>query len=403
MKNDQDIITMIYTNWNISCDIWNPQQKVSEGSMARFHTTYPEAYKVFLKKLEASFQKNPLPFIENNEDNISYAFICIPDGKIAILGPFSGSQVPSEVAARFFYQNHIKEKDASIPKLNGTAICPMLSIVCYLFTGVYYSADEIMEYNYPSIKDIDELTLYQLDNELEERQHLSYEYENAWLDSVEKGTVGDLPANLEQMTPSEKEVGLLAKGDHRRQSEYTCVVGITLATRAAMRGGVPPYEAYALSDVYLQQLALCKSTTEIDILFAKALTAINDLVKKNKSIARQNPYVEQCKDYIGRHLHTSYSIKELAEYLGISNAYLSRLFSQVTGTTLHQYILDTRLSAAANLLRVAPSSIGEISEYLCFCSPSYFGNCFQKKYGMSPLQYRNKYRVINGVDPIRRV
>lgn len=49
-----------------------------------------------------------------------------------------------------------------------------------------------------------------------------------------------------------------------------------------------------------------------------------------------------------------------------------------------------KLEEAKSLLTYSDKSLGEISSYLSFSSQSYFQNVFKKKYGITPLQYRNR-------------
>ena len=85
----------------------------------------------------------------------------------------------------------------------------------------------------------------------------------------------------------------------------------------------------------------------------------------------------------------------MAAELGVSRSYLSRHFSEQAGITLQDYVLQTRLEAAANMLRFSKEQIGTIAEYLCFPSQSYFTERFRKQYGMTPGEYRRENQIID--------
>ena len=53
-----------------------------------------------------------------------------------------------------------------------------------------------------------------------------------------------------------------------------------------------------------------------------------------------------------------------------------------------KFLYRKKLEEARSLLHYSDRSISEISEYLCFSSQSYFQNVFKKKYGMTPIRYR---------------
>lgn len=69
--------------------------------------------------------------------------------------------------------------------------------------------------------------------------------------------------------------------------------------------------------------------------------------------------------------------------------YLRRLFKKEVGVTPHQYLMDMRLTAAANHLSLhyGGCNIAEVS-YMCgFRESLYFSRMFKKKFGISPRNY----------------
>lgn len=85
-------------------------------------------------------------------------------------------------------------------------------------------------------------------------------------------------------------------------------------------------------------------------------------------------------------------LDDIAEKMGISPTYLSRLFSKEKGMPLQEYVLKVRVDRAANLLTYSDSSIAEIGDYVNFPSQSYFGRVFKKYTGLTPKQYRNAHK-----------
>ena len=66
-----------------------------------------------------------------------------------------------------------------------------------------------------------------------------------------------------------------------------------------------------------------------------------------------------------------------------------RFFREETGMTFTAYLLDYRIRCAAFLLRESGGSVGEIALDCGFHNFSYFSRSFNKRFGLSPRQYRN--------------
>lgn len=99
-------------------------------------------------------------------------------------------------------------------------------------------------------------------------------------------------------------------------------------------------------------------------------------------------------DYIDKALncmHSEYShgitIKEIADRLGLDRSYFYTIFSERVGTSPSEYLINLRLTKAAELMRdygerpsIAAMSVGYEDLY-------HFSKIFKKHFGMSPREY----------------
>ena len=181
------------------------------------------------------------------------------------------------------------------------------------------------------------------------------------------------------------------KGDVK-QTEYLMVAVITLSCRAVISGGVDPFEAYRISDIYLQQLSECSAQHDMLWVVGEAMKEFNALsAAAHPAADRASQDLENAKTYICRHLKEKLSMKDVCHAVGISPGNLSEKFRK-SGTTFRKYVLEERLKSAANMLAQTQEPVSVISDYLGFSSPSYFGNCFLKRYNMTPLEYRKRHK-----------
>lgn len=85
-----------------------------------------------------------------------------------------------------------------------------------------------------------------------------------------------------------------------------------------------------------------------------------------------------------------FSLSELAERQGFSPGYMSVLFKRLFNVAFQDYLLSARLERAKLQLLMTELKMYEISSALGFDNPNYFSAAFKKKFGLSPLQYRER-------------
>lgn len=324
------------------------------------------------------------------------------EGKSYLFGPIAGAFFDSADMGKYRFANKIRNKDYLIPRSTQGQMLGLIALSYYILTGKELSEQEIQSRNVDVIKpDVKDDISYQLYRHEEEKSRGSYEWELQWLNQIENGILEDATdENMPQAGWQEMElVGVMAMDDFK-QIEYMIVSSITLATRAAIRGGVEARRCYDISDLYLQKIAVCNNVMEIIELGTTAANEFARLVHEKKEEQRLGTIVERCRNYVARELYHPFTISKMADDLSVNRSYMSKCFSERTGMTLHDYIIEERLNAASNLLKYSNSSIAQIADYMQFSSAGRFAGYFRKKYGLTPMQYRqmNKDNSFHGIN-----
>ncbi|SFL93034.1 two component transcriptional regulator, AraC family [Gracilibacillus orientalis] len=99
----------------------------------------------------------------------------------------------------------------------------------------------------------------------------------------------------------------------------------------------------------------------------------------------------QAKDYIESHYQRNITLEEVAEEVGLSSYYLSKLFKEHFEITFIEYVTQTRLTKAKDLLLDDRISLKEIALTIGYKDPNYFSRVFKKETGLSPSEYRKQY------------
>ncbi len=81
------------------------------------------------------------------------------------------------------------------------------------------------------------------------------------------------------------------------------------------------------------------------------------------------------------------TVETVAETLGVGRIYLARLFRRELGLSARQFIVETRLNMAKELLEDGRYQIAYIAEMTGWGSSAYFINVFRKHFGITPAGY----------------
>lgn len=102
--------------------------------------------------------------------------------------------------------------------------------------------------------------------------------------------------------------------------------------------------------------------------------------------------ITKAVDYIQNNPTEDLSIPSLAHLSGYSCSYFKSKFKNETGMTPTDFIRNTRLEAAKNMLIKSNIKISMLSDELGYSSTSYFCFVFKKYTSYSPSEYRELYR-----------
>ncbi|MBE6844966.1 MAG: helix-turn-helix transcriptional regulator [Ruminococcus sp.] len=216
--------------------------------------------------------------------------------------------------------------------------------------------------------------------------HSSYDKEVAFYESVRTGNY-EMAKMLSTPLCSEG-YGILSK-DSLRNIKYHLVVSVAMITRFCIEGGMPSEDAYGLSDSFINKADVAESVDEVHKIHAQMIETYCNAMYEIRLRGVYSLQIVKAIDYIKGHVNDKVGINEIAEYLGISVPYLSRLFKAETGENVSEYIIKRKIEAAIIMLKYSSKSIAEISAHLNFSSQSYFTKVFRKYAGLTPKEYKN--------------
>jgi len=99
--------------------------------------------------------------------------------------------------------------------------------------------------------------------------------------------------------------------------------------------------------------------------------------------------IQSVVEYINGNYDQYITNESIAELFHFHVRYLNRVFKEHTGSTIHDFIMSRRLSAAMEILRSQNIPISEVASKCGFASIHHFCKTFRKFTDMSPTEYRN--------------
>lgn len=267
------------------------------------------------------------------------------------------------VARREYFRQYFPVQDAEpeIPFCYFGQLLAWVSVLAGILLNKQFLPEELIADNHLKERTVQELkvaqTRYALKNVDDVRYHHTYEEERQLLDCVRRG---DVTGALSQTMKMDQEMGRLSQKASTHWKDVV-VVAVTLCTRAAIEGGVSAGVAYQLSDYYIDHSDRYQKISE---LIVWRNTAVSDFTKHVELAQNRNGsnYIAQFQDYVRRHYQEKVYLHDIAQALGLSPTYLSRIVSTQLGLTFQDYVVQYRVSQAAELCRAARYSGAQYSK-----------------------------------------
>lgn len=276
------------------------------------------------------------------------------------------------------------------------SIMQMLCVVNYILNGEKRTLEDIAIFDTEQ-RDLRRMLMNQSEEQalLSDKHHARLEPHNSLSAEQALGNIirqGDT-VTLKAWLASAPAVrpGIMA-ADQLRQAKNTFITAATLASRAAIRGGMDSEDALSMSDAFIQKCELLNDMSRITNLQYRMVVEYTEQVERIRRGAGDSALAVQVTNYIHHNLSRHITVEDLAKHLYLSRPYLSAKFKEETGMSLTDFILKEKTEEAKRLLCHTDKSFMNISSYLGFSSQSHFSRTFRKYSGCSPSEYRNTHK-----------
>ena len=216
-----------------------------------------------------------------------------------------------------------------------------------------------------------------------------YSFENELIEAVSLGQVHKESILISAL--SEQSFERRVQDPIRNMKNYGIIMN-TLLRKAAERGGVHPVHLDSVSSSFAQRIESMSSTDDGRALMHEMFRSYCKLVRKS-TVKSYSKVVKQTVLLIDSDMSADLTLSSIAKAQGVSAGYLSSVFKKETGSTVSEYVREKRMKHAAHLLSTTQLQVQTVALNCGIMDAQYFSKLFKNKFGMTPIEYREKNNV----------
>lgn len=104
-------------------------------------------------------------------------------------------------------------------------------------------------------------------------------------------------------------------------------------------------------------------------------------------------YIHEALAFIEQNFQNDISVEDIADNCGLNRSYFGKIFKNAVGRTPQDFLLNYRMTKAAELLKLTQLSIGDIGKAVGYDNQLHFSRAFKNIYRLSPRTWRNQNQM----------
>ena len=178
--------------------------------------------------------------------------------------------------------------------------------------------------------------------------------------------------------------------DPLRDAQDMVIAVNTLYRKTVEQAHVHPLYIDAISGQFVREIEAVEKEEQLLNLIPRMISNYCLLVQ-NHSLRQYSEGIRKSINYIDFHYMEPLNLETLATRFSLNKNYLSSRFHREVGMTVTDYINQTRVRKAEELLTHTNLHMQEIAEQCGFADANYFSRIFRKVNGKSPLEFRKRH------------
>ena len=103
--------------------------------------------------------------------------------------------------------------------------------------------------------------------------------------------------------------------------------------------------------------------------------------------------IKKAQEFIEKNYQDKITVEQLTSMVALSRRNFERRFKKATSNTIVEYMQRVKIEATKKGLETGRKNVNELMYEVGYSDTKAFRNVFKKTTGLSPIEYRNKYRL----------
>ncbi|NOV00574.1 response regulator [Paenibacillus planticolens] len=182
--------------------------------------------------------------------------------------------------------------------------------------------------------------------------------------------------------------------DLRNMDWHSCLIGYYILNDLTLEVFRSAKESYPDIADLEKNLNDMQKTIESIRTWEESCSYLNRLTEqywswRSNSTDRYGDMLSKVKHHIHEHYDkVDFSLQNIADHVSLSPGHFSKIFSQEMGQTFIEYLTQTRIRKAMELLQSTQAKSYEIAFMVGYNDANYFSNLFKRITGMTTMQFR---------------
>lgn len=104
-------------------------------------------------------------------------------------------------------------------------------------------------------------------------------------------------------------------------------------------------------------------------------------------------YVKEATSFIEQNFQNDISVEDIAAFCNLNRSYFGKIFRDAVGKSPQEFLIQYRMTKAAELLKLTQLSVKDISNAVGYPSQLHFSRAFKNTFGIPPREWRAQNQV----------